>query len=125
MMLAVVVPMVGEAHLLHLSETGSNLEALQGAVGGYIEAVPVPDGDGGQREDATAYVNEEGKFTKPMNRRATLFMFPLLAAGDYIAGPLVVCGFNPRTGYHLPVPDDLLDQLVPKPLREDARKEQE
>jgi hypothetical protein len=120
MMLAVVMPVRGVPWTLHLPEGGSALKPLQDAVGGYIEALPVPDGDGGQREDATAYVNEEGKFTAEINRRATLFMFPLLAAGDYIAGPLVVCGFDPRTGDHRQLPADLLDPLLRPP-----RKEQE
>lgn len=30
----------------------------------------------------------------------------------YIAGPIVVCGFNWRTGENRPIPDDLADELL-------------
>ena len=67
---------------------------------------------GGDR--ATAYVNEEGKFDpdcKP-NMRATDFMVPgaHLMPGDYIAGAMVLCGFDWRTGEHAELPKAVIDR---------------
>jgi hypothetical protein len=81
---------------------GSQLDELQRLVGGFIEALPFPNDD-----RATAYVNEEGKYTADagINRRATDVMLPVLFAGDWIAGDLVVCGFDPRRGENEDVTD--------------------
>ena len=93
------------------------LDVLQRAVGGFIEALPLPehvDMDG----TATAYVNEDGKhqlFTDPegevhnglpINRRATDLLVPGVGLfwGDWIAGDLVVVGFDARRGVHRDIP---------------------
>ena len=75
--------------------TVDGLDGLQAAVGGSIEAVDTATlGD-----QLTSYVNENGKYdgSEP-NPRATTLMGPSLFAGDFIAGPLLICGFDPRTG---------------------------
>ncbi len=101
---ALLIPVEGPVQAVELD---GSLEQLQTLVGGYIEALAVPEficpDDG-----ATAYVNEEGKFDpdcKP-NMRATDFLVPGvgLMFGDWIAGPLLIAGFNPRRGEHRPLP---------------------
>jgi len=101
---ALVIPVEGRVRTVELDGT---LDQLQGIVGGMIQAVPVPEficpADG-----ATAYVNEEGKFDPECapNMRATDFLVPGVGLfwGDYVAGPMVVCGFEPQTGNHGPIP---------------------
>lgn len=89
----IVIPSDGPIHSIEAGEDKS-YEALSGAVGGYIEALPF------ERHDrrATAYINEEGKFDpacEPNPRASALVeLFP----GDYIAGPLVIAGLNHNTG---------------------------
>ena len=103
---------------LDLPDSGSALELLQGAVGGMIEALPLPGFD-----KVTTYVNEEGKYTclddegnVEVNHRATALMKPGtgLFPGDFIAGPMVICGFEPRTGEHTDLADALYDALLPE-----------
>ena len=107
---------VREFDLAELAEEhGTRLKALQHLVGGFIEPVPLAGHD-----DTTTYVNEEGKFEAEMNPRATLLMtrvVPTLFQGDFIAGPLVLIGFNPArgddldTGGHQDLSDEV-QQLV-------------
>lgn len=81
------------------SSDSQSLRALQDAVGGYIEALPLPAFIGADRE-ARMIVNDEGKFTQSINRRATDFMVPGvgLLFGDYIAGDCVLVGGDARGG---------------------------
>lgn len=62
-------------------------------------------------ERATAYVNEEGKLVglEP-NMRATDFLVPGVGLfwGDYIAGSLVLAGFDVRTGRHRELPESVV-----------------
>lgn len=109
-MKALVIPErepVFELDLLTGSD-GSRLEQLQATVGGMIEAVPI------QYPGVTGYIHGEGKFECELNRRATVLLshtVPTLFVGDYVAGPLVGCGFNPargddpETGGHTDLPD--------------------
>lgn len=111
---ALVIPVEGPVYEVELQNNdNSSLDVLQKAVGGHIEAVPVPhfvkDSD-----KATAYVNEEGKFDpdcKP-NMRATDFMVPGVGIhfGDYIAGSMVLAGFDWRTGGHADLPQPVIDR---------------
>jgi hypothetical protein len=116
---ALVIPVEGPVYEIRVGDTAGDLVTLQQAVGGFIEAVPVPrfirDAD-----QATAYINEEGKFTclnddgsVQINRRATDFMVPGvgLGWGDFIAGPAVFCGFDPRTGEHAVLPKAVVDRV--------------
>lgn len=91
------------------------LKSLQGIVGGYIEAVPLPSFISGAGE-ATAYINEEGKYLDncKTNMLATDFMVPGvgLFPGDYIAGPFVLVGFDITTGEHTPdLPDGVKNRV--------------
>jgi hypothetical protein len=77
------------------------LRDLQRLLGGPVEALPIPD-----REDAAAYVNEEGLLDQlPDNPRAT----GLLGLG--IAGPALLCGFDLATGEQTAIRDDLATQI--------------
>lgn len=88
------------------------LDQLQALVGGRIEAVRLP-GFLRHASRATAYVNDEGKFLPGArfapNMRATDLMVPGvgLFPGDYIAGPMLLCGFDPETGEHAPLPSEI------------------
>ena len=101
---ALLIPVDGAVQSVVLDGTLTQLQAL---VGGQIEALPVPSFIGGSGR-ATVYVNEDGKNLEscPPNIRATDFMAPGVGLffGDYVAGPMLVCGFNPRTGEHAAMP---------------------
>lgn len=101
---ALLLPAEGPVETITLDGA---LKQLQALVGGFIQALPVPefiDPDG----RATAYVNEDGKFDPGCqpNMRATDFLVPGVGLwlNDYVAGPMLVCGFNPRTGEHAELP---------------------
>jgi hypothetical protein len=114
-MKALLIPVEGPIEEIELDGT---LDQLQTLVGGYIEAVPLP-GFLPSADAATAYVNEEGKFLPTtetylggFNGRATDFMVPGvgLFAGDFIAGPFLLCGFDPYKGEHAELPNDVIDR---------------
>lgn len=106
---ALLIPVEGpiqEIELPTADERGS-LERLQEAVGGWIEAVSLPDFIT-DSERATCYVNEEGKIHRlAFNGRATDLLVGGvgLSFGDYIAGPMVVCGFVWKTGANASIPE--------------------
>jgi hypothetical protein len=93
----------------------SALEQLQGIVGGWIEALPLPGAITDYKYNATAYINEEGKFLDActLNERATNFMMPGIGLfeGDYIAGNFIVCGFDSATGTHRDIPVYVEDRI--------------
>lgn len=99
---ALVIPVEGPVQSVDLDGT---LDQLQQLVGGRIEALPVPEAFT-SGPAATAYVNEEGKWESPPNMRATDFLVPGVGLwpNDYIAGPMVVCGFDPKAGENRTVP---------------------
>jgi hypothetical protein len=130
-MKAVLLRETGEVETVHVE----GLESLQEFVGGYIEAMSVG------RDDATAYGNDEAKLIgMEANDRATAFIygdreeaierekvarkeweargFAVIDASlddprePYIAGPVVVTGFDPQTGETTPIPEDLADTLL-------------
>jgi hypothetical protein len=79
---------------------------LKTEVAGWIEAVPYPD-----RDDATAFINEEGKLIGlPLNTIASVILKPRL--DDYIVGNAIICGFNPNTGETTDIPEDIFNKLV-------------
>lgn len=104
---ALLIPVEGPVQELELSnEDGEGLKQLQELVGGYIEAVDPPEEL--QLGTTTCYINEEGKLEGlAPNMRATDFMVPGVGLwwGDYVAGPMIVCGFNPYTGYNRSIPE--------------------
>ena len=88
---------------VELPDGDSQLESLQELVGGYIEAI-------GLWPNVTAYLNEEGKLIDlPVNHTASRLALACeaIAPMDYIAGPLVVIGFDPNTGENQDIPEDL------------------
>jgi hypothetical protein len=112
-MKALVIPVNGPIEEIELAAENDDLDTLQRAVGGYIQALPLP-GFVDPTGHSTAYVNEEGKYTckddrgaVAVNFRATDFMVPGVGIffGDYIAGPMVLCGFDPSTGEHDELPE--------------------
>lgn len=109
-MLALLIPVEGPLQEVELDDT---LEQLQEIVGGNIQDVPVPSFLP-SAEEATAYVNEDGKYLESCepNMRATDFMVPGVGIfyGDYIAGPMLLCGFNPGTGEHVQLPKDIIER---------------
>jgi hypothetical protein len=95
--------------------TVDGLHDLQAAVGGDIEAVDTAVL--GPR--LTSYINAEGKFNGcHPNPRATQLLGPGLFAGDWIAGPLLVCGFDPAEGENRDCPAGFEAEFlgVPRPL---------
>jgi hypothetical protein len=113
---ALLIPVEGPVTEIELDGTLEQLQRAVAAPGeqtGYIEAVGIPqfiDPSG----HSTAYVNEEGKYNgcQP-NMRATDFMVPGsgIHMGDYIAGPMLLCGFNPADGEHADVPQRVVDRV--------------
>ena len=98
-MKALLIPAFGAVEEVEQDGLGD----LQRLLDGHIEALPV---DG--REDAAAgYVNEEGLLEGLAdNARATQLL------GIQIAGPAVLCGFDPTTGEQKPIPDDLAEAVL-------------
>lgn len=110
----------------HELDTTDTLGSLQAIVGGFIEAVPIPalklpaEVGGsiheGAANRATAYINEEGKYDPKCqpNMRATDFFVPGVGIfpRDFIAGPLLLIGFDPETGEHdEQLPDDVVARV--------------
>lgn len=77
-------------------ERSTALDALQAAVGGYVEIVHLP----GVKADM--FINEEGKLCgKARNVRATALagmLYSGLGLGDYIAGDAVITGAPDEDG---------------------------
>lgn len=113
-MRALLIPVEGPCEEIDLlpdeaqdAAPGGRLLQLQLLVGGYIEALVCPDFIR-DADLATMYANEEGKLHQlPINRRATDFLVPGvgLAWGDYVAGPVVLAGFDPETGETRDLPE--------------------
>lgn len=107
---AVIIPAEGP----EFREIEDGLDALQQLVGGNIEALPIPEFIRGA-DEATAYVNEDGKDNPDCrpNMRATDLMVPGVGIlfGDYVAGTMVLLGFDITRGEHTPtVPQALVDR---------------
>jgi len=88
------------------------LDQLQSVVGGWIEALPC------HRDDISVYGNDEAKYRgedggpMPLNETATAWLGRLLFPGDYIAGPVVVIGFDPETGENAELPEGIESELT-------------
>lgn len=99
---AVIIPAEGP---MQFREIEDGLDALQQLVGGNIEALPIPEFIRGA-DEATAYVNEDGKDNPECrpNMRATDLMVPGVGIlfGDYVAGTMVLLGFDITRGEHTP-----------------------
>lgn len=74
-----------EEELLPQNGTHFSLEELRRAVGGSVEVLHLPTGQ-------IIVMDEDGKATKPENRRATLMGRVCgIAHDDYVCGDVVVC----------------------------------
>src|SRR4051812_38412253 len=108
---ALLIPEEGPVLIFELDGT---LAQLQTIVGGLIQALALPELIC-PNDDATAYVNEDGKFEPDCepNMRATDFLVPGVGLfwGDHIAGPMVLCGFDPDTGLHAPLPPEVVERV--------------
>jgi hypothetical protein len=110
---AVLIPANPEQPVQRISVDG--LDDLQAAVGGSIEAVDTAV----LGERLTTYINADGKYNGcEANPRATTLLGPGLFAGDFIAGPLLVCGFDPALGENRDCPTGFESEFlgVPRPL---------
>lgn len=86
-----------------------SLEDYQRAVGGWIEAVDIPD------LGVTMYVNEEGLVRDlPFNRRATfLWRFHVPQARDArLVGDVSVVGLTDSEGENTKLPSELKRRLI-------------
>ena len=109
---AVLIPSDPAAPVRRITVDG--LADLQAAVGGDIEAVDTAVL--GPR--LTSYINAEGKFNGcHPNPRATQLLGPGLFAGDWIAGPLLVCGFDPEEGENRDCPPGFEAEFLGVPRR--------
>jgi hypothetical protein len=90
---ALLIPVFGPVE--EVEQDG--LDDLRRLVEGDIEALPMRD-----REDANAYVNENGLLAGlSRNARAALLL------GFWVAGPAVLCGFDAGTGEQTAIPEGL------------------
>lgn len=105
--IGIVIPVTGP---VQLDVDVSALEALQKAVGGYIEFLGLYRGDD---DDCvgTAYVDEDGIAKGlPHNERATKLCdhFKVgLQQGDYIKGPMVILGPGDDDGNSTSIREDV------------------
>ena len=91
------------------TEALESLEDFQRAVGGWIEAVDIPD------LGVTMYVNEEGLIRDlPFNRRATfLWRFHVPQARDArLVGDVAVVGLTDDEGENGELPEELRSRLI-------------
>lgn len=124
-MKALLIPVEGAARPVEVrnGDGGATLEDLQRLVGGDFETGPYPG-----RDDVAPYWHAEGKYAGaggqplPRNERATGLLAPTLFDGDWIAGDLVLLGFDAATGESRSLPEDLtlpappdLDLLLAEP----------
>lgn len=103
---AAIIP-ASESQPVRVVHLDTGIQALQNAVGGWVEAVGT--------EEATIWLDEEGKLAnKAPNYRATKLARTLgvgLKVHDVIAGDAVVTGFDHDTGENADVPASAVDAL--------------
>jgi hypothetical protein len=107
MVQGIIIPADNTAPLK--AATLDSLEDYRQAVGGWIEAVDIPD------LGVTMYVNEEGLIRDlPFNRRATfLWQFHVPQAHDArLVGDVAVVGLTDDEGESTELPDNLLQRLL-------------
>ena len=100
-MLAYVIPTDASPQL---QAVGEDLSSLQAEVGGYLQAIAIPD----ERSpiELVALMNEEGTvYDLPPNPTATRLIYPLLIPGDYIAGTMLIVGADDE-GNFISLPED-------------------
>jgi hypothetical protein len=84
--MATLIPAHGEIReLVPANGRAFTLAELQAIVGGYIEAIGVPDG-------RLMFLNEDGKRLQlPINNEATARVRHRLMPGDVIVGDVILC----------------------------------
>jgi hypothetical protein len=84
--MATLIPAHGVPHDVAPAHGGHfTLRELQAVVGGYIEAIPTPDG-------RIMFLNENGKHLQlPLNHEATARVRHWLLPGDVIVGDVLLC----------------------------------
>ena len=88
---------------------------VSGAVGGYIERIPLPT------RSADMWVNEEGKlFNLPLNHGATRLWEENYGCTDYTAGDAIITGAADVEGYITGLSDTQIDLLMPKETQDEA-----
>ncbi|WP_409048298.1 DUF3846 domain-containing protein [Microbacterium sp. HA-8] len=104
----IYIPADQEAPLEHRELQG--LEDYQTVVGGYIEAVDLPEAG------ATLFVNEEGLLRKlPFNPRATFLWWFWVPAARYkamLVGDAILVGSSDQRGDETDVPEPLAASLL-------------
>ena len=103
-MRTIVIPVDGEP----VEERDlSTLEDFQAAVGGYFQCVGYPG-----RRDVFCYMNEDGKHLRlPLNRRATALLRGHMLPGDFVAGTMVLVGYDGRES-ECDLPTDITVETV-------------
>ena len=101
---AMVITTLGSASLVNL-ETQS-LETLQGAVGGYVQAIDLGD-------QVTMWCNEEGKMTGlPHNPFGQAFWEKTYGRTDYIVGDIVLTGGADNEGETIGLTDEQITEIM-------------
>ncbi|WP_298868462.1 DUF3846 domain-containing protein [uncultured Microbacterium sp.] len=112
MVTGIVIPTAGDQPL-ELREF-AKLEDYQSAVGGWIEALDLPD------IGITVYVNDEGRIRKlPHNARASFLRWywsPLTRASGMLAGDAVLVGMPNGAGESTDVPVHVRELLLTSAL---------
>jgi hypothetical protein len=104
---SIVIP-VDEDEPITRIVLGDGLAEKQAVVHGFIQAIDFETFPG-----VTFYINEEGKFTEPVNPRATALLGPGLFAGDAINGPLLICAWEFETDTYSDMPEGWEDDHLP------------
>lgn len=108
-MKGLLIPVAGPINDVQIE--GDMLDGLQSLVGGMIQSIPFRSAIG-DRSDVAPYFNEEGKILNLMpNPRATALLAPGMFPNDYIAGDLVLVGFDDETGEERDIPESFVAEL--------------
>lgn len=89
-----------------MSLTEVNYENIKSAIGGgYFQMISVGA--------FTMYMDEDGKMKRmERNELATMLATPFLFMGDYIAGPVLICGRGDADGNHINLTDEEIVALM-------------
>lgn len=96
-------------------EAGRTLAGLQQAVGGYVDCMDVKHPDTGST--ATLWFHDEGKIIDLTPNPAAMALafyggWDGLMRGDWIAGPVVVTGFDAESGETMPLPSEWMEVIA-------------
>ena len=104
-MLAIKLNAEGQAEEVQLADEGSQLEQLQSAVGGLVQAIDFT-------ADLTIWVNEEGKlYGLPINPMATFLWEKYFGLTDFICGDVIFTGGTGEDGETLGLNEETAKQL--------------